>query len=123
MLLDMHDEERTCPQRESHIEIRATSLCMAMMSQNTNISGKNCVILFNRRREGEVSKLSLTAFTLRDTSLTHPDVELALTDLETKLYKHFQRIEIKGKRGRKVPVLLTPDMVTSMELLVKTRNN
>ncbi len=81
------------------------------------------VILFNRRREGEVSKMSLNAFILRDTSSTHPDVELALSDLEKSLCKHFQRIEIRGKRGRKVPILLTPDMVTSMELLVKTRRN
>ncbi|XP_056118313.1 uncharacterized protein LOC130095581 [Rhinichthys klamathensis goyatoka] len=81
------------------------------------------VILFNRRREGEVSKMSLNAFTLRDTSSTHPDVEFALSDLEKKLCKHFQRIEIRGKRGRKVPILLTPDMLTSMELLVKTRRN
>lgn len=65
------------------------------------------VILFNRRREGEVSKMSLNAFTLRDTSSTHPDVELALSDFEKKLCKHFQRIEIKGKSGRKVPILLT----------------
>ncbi|XP_013885514.1 uncharacterized protein LOC106533655 [Austrofundulus limnaeus] len=79
------------------------------------------VIIFNRRREGEVSKMSLNAFTLRDTSVTHPDVELALSELEKKLCKHFQRIEIRGKRGRKVPVLLTPDMVSSMELLVQNR--
>ncbi|XP_026223685.1 uncharacterized protein LOC113171757 isoform X1 [Anabas testudineus] len=81
------------------------------------------VILFNRRREGEVSKMSLNSFTLRDTSSTHPDVELALSDLEKKLCKHFQRIEIRGKRGRKVPILLTPDILTSMELLVKTRRS
>ncbi|XP_026234162.1 uncharacterized protein LOC113174397 isoform X2 [Anabas testudineus] len=81
------------------------------------------VILFNRRREGEVSKMSLNAFTLRDTSSTHPDVELALSDLEKKLCKHFQRIEIRGKHGRKVPILLTPDILTSMELLVKTRRS
>lgn len=81
------------------------------------------VILFNRRQEGEVSKMSLNAFILRDTSSTHPDVELTLSDLEKSLCKHFQRIEIRGKRGRKVPILLTPDMVTSMELLVKTRRN
>ncbi|KAL3971540.1 a disintegrin and metalloproteinase with thrombospondin motifs 2 [Sarotherodon galilaeus] len=81
------------------------------------------VIIFNRRREGEVSKMILNAFTLRDTSLTHPDVELALTDLEKKLCRHFQRIEIKGKRGRKVPILLTPDMMTSMDLLVNTRRD
>ncbi|XP_030580890.1 uncharacterized protein LOC115786506 [Archocentrus centrarchus] len=81
------------------------------------------VIIFNRRREGEVSKMPQNAFTLRDTSVTHPDVELALSELEKKLCKHFQRIEIKGKRGRKVPILLTPDMASSMELLVQNRHH
>ncbi|XP_034535193.1 uncharacterized protein LOC117809795 isoform X2 [Notolabrus celidotus] len=79
------------------------------------------IILFNRRREGEVSKMPLNAFTLRDTSSTHPDIELSLSELERKLCKHLQRIEIRGKRGRKVPILLTPDVLASMELLVKTR--
>ncbi|XP_022055392.2 leukocyte receptor cluster member 8 homolog isoform X2 [Acanthochromis polyacanthus] len=79
------------------------------------------VILFNRRREGEVSRMPLRAFEMRDTSPIHPDVEMALSDLEKKLCKHFQLIEIRGKRGRKVPVLLTSDMLASMELLVKTR--
>ncbi|XP_024121096.1 uncharacterized protein LOC112142076 isoform X1 [Oryzias melastigma] len=79
------------------------------------------IIIFNRRREGEVSKMYLHSFALRDTTQTHPDLELALTDLEKKLCNHFQRIEIRGKRGRKVPVLLTPEVVTSMEILVKTR--
>lgn len=78
------------------------------------------VILFNRRREGEVSKMSLNGFTLRNTSSFHPVIELALSDLDKKLCKHFQRIEIRGKRGRKVPILLTPDMLTSMQLIVKT---
>lgn len=79
-------------------------------------------IVFNRRREGEVSKMPVSSFTARQT-WSHPDVELALTDLEKKLCQHFQRIEIKGKRGRKVPLLLTPEMQASMELLVKTRND
>jgi hypothetical protein len=42
------------------------------------------------------------------------------SDLEKKLCKHFQQIEIRGKRDRKVPILLEPDMLASMELLVKT---
>ncbi|XP_078026445.1 uncharacterized protein LOC144464173 [Epinephelus lanceolatus] len=80
------------------------------------------LIIFNRRREGEVSKMSVSSFTARQT-WSHPDVELALTDLEKKLCEHFQRIEIRGKRGRKVPLLLTPEMQASMELLAKTRND
>lgn len=67
--------------------------------------------------------MPLSAFTLRDTSSTHPDVEVSLSELEKQLCKHFHRVEIRGKRGRKVPILLTPDMLESMELLVKTRSD
>lgn len=79
------------------------------------------VILFNRRREGEVSKMSLSAFILREKSDPHEDINEALSELERKLCQYFQRIEIRGKRGRKVPVLLTPEMLKSLELLVKKR--
>ncbi|KAK7877456.1 hypothetical protein WMY93_031796 [Mugilogobius chulae] len=79
------------------------------------------VILFNRRREGEVSIMTLHGFITRDSDPSNTDVDLALTELEKKLCNYFQRVEIRGKRGRKVPILLTPKMVTSMELLVKTR--
>ncbi|KAL7879682.1 hypothetical protein SRHO_G00019360 [Serrasalmus rhombeus] len=78
-------------------------------------------ILFNRRREGEVSKMALTSFASRSTDDLHEDVALALSELEKKLCHHFSRIEIRGKRGRKVPVLLTPTMQRNMELLKEKR--
>ncbi|KAG7509632.1 DNA polymerase epsilon catalytic subunit A [Solea senegalensis] len=46
------------------------------------------VILFNRRREGEVSKMTLSAFTLRENSAVHSDVALGLSELEQKLCQH-----------------------------------
>ncbi|XP_059215616.1 uncharacterized protein LOC131993639 [Centropristis striata] len=79
------------------------------------------VILFNRRREGEVSKMSLSVYLSRDLSETHEDVNLALTELEQKLCKHFVRITVVGKRGRKVPVLLTPLMKECLDTLVERR--
>ncbi|XP_068189836.1 uncharacterized protein [Antennarius striatus] len=81
------------------------------------------VILFNEISTGEVSKMLLNSFTLRDTSATCPDVELAVSEVEKKLYKHFQRIEIKFNHGRKIPILLTPMMVSSIDLLVQNRRN
>ncbi len=54
------------------------------------------VILLNRRREGEVSRMPLSVYISRDTSETHEDVNLALTSLEQKLCKHFVRITIVG---------------------------
>ncbi|KAI4799996.1 hypothetical protein KUCAC02_016534 [Chaenocephalus aceratus] len=80
------------------------------------------IMLFNRRREREVSKMHLSAFTLRDTSGVHSDLAGGLSELEQKLCKHFQRIEIRGKRNNKVPILLTPDMMSSMEALVAHRH-
>ncbi|KAJ4946547.1 hypothetical protein JOQ06_024212 [Pogonophryne albipinna] len=79
------------------------------------------VILFNRRREGEVSRMPVSAYLSRDLSETHEDVNLALTTLEQKLCKHFVRITIVGKRGRKVPVLLTPLIRESLHTLIKKR--
>ncbi len=78
-------------------------------------------IVFNRRRAGEVSKMRLKNFTERDTSPLHDDVSLGLTKFEKKLCEHFSRVEIRGKRGRKVAVLLTPGMVESLNLLINNR--
>lgn len=79
------------------------------------------VIVFNRRREGEVSKMSLNDFMLRNTFASNPDLYLALTKVEKKLCKYFERVEIRGKRDKKVPILLSPDMVSSIQMLVNYR--
>lgn len=78
-------------------------------------------ILFNRRRAGEVSRMHLSVYLSKDTSETHEDVNLALTALEQKLCKYFVRITIVGKRGRKVPVLLSPSMKESLDALTEKR--
>ncbi|XP_048846151.1 uncharacterized protein LOC125717126 isoform X22 [Brienomyrus brachyistius] len=79
------------------------------------------IILFNRRREGEVASMPLSAFLSRDTSDPHQDVDWALSEVERKLYRHFTRIVTRGKRGRPVPILLTPKMLCALELLAKQR--
>ncbi|KAM9699286.1 uncharacterized protein ACNS7B_008355 [Menidia menidia] len=79
------------------------------------------VILFNRRRAGEVSKMPLSAFLSLNPSHPQEDINEALSDLEKRLCQHFKRIEIRGKRGRKVPVLLTPAMQQSLNFLVNKR--
>ncbi|KAL7842719.1 hypothetical protein SRHO_G00244080 [Serrasalmus rhombeus] len=79
------------------------------------------IILFNRRREGEVSCMLLSAFLSRDSSDPHDDIDWALSEVEKKLCRHFSRIVIRGKRGRPVPILLTPKMLNAVELLVKNR--
>jgi hypothetical protein len=78
------------------------------------------LILFNRRRAGEVSKMKL-----EDYHGSHSTGDLAkdleMSPLERELCRHFKRIEIYGKRGRLVPVLLSKPMVDALELLLKSR--
>ncbi|XP_051802894.1 uncharacterized protein LOC110968623 isoform X9 [Acanthochromis polyacanthus] len=80
-------------------------------------------ITFNRRRAGEVSRMLLTAFRSRNKSMLHEDLAICLTPFERKMCEFFTRVEIRGKRGRMVPVLLKPSMVTAMELLADTRES
>ncbi|XP_051743094.1 uncharacterized protein LOC127508770 isoform X1 [Ctenopharyngodon idella] len=80
------------------------------------------IIVFNRRRAGEVSKMPLKAFKERDSTSLHDDVALGLSRFEQKLCRHFSRVEIRGKRGRKVAILLTPDVVDALLLLVSKRS-
>lgn len=79
------------------------------------------LILFNRRREGEVACMPLSSFLSRDTSAPHDDLDWALSEVEKKLCRHFTRIVVRGKRGRPVPILLTPKMMSTIELLVAQR--
>ncbi|XP_061528428.1 uncharacterized protein LOC133400140 isoform X2 [Phycodurus eques] len=79
------------------------------------------IILFNRPRAGEVSKIPLSAYLSSTQSDPQEDVNFALSDLEKRLFQHFWRIEIRGKADRKVPVLLTPVMHQTLDLLVRKR--
>ncbi|XP_041930278.1 uncharacterized protein LOC121694270 isoform X9 [Alosa sapidissima] len=79
------------------------------------------VMMFNRRRTGEVSKMPLSTYFAPNPVDLQEDVGMALSELEKKLCQHFRRLEIRGKRGRKVPVLLTPEMQRSLDLLVAKR--
>lgn len=80
------------------------------------------VIIFNRRRAGEVSKMTLECFRKRDQTELHDDIAVGLSPFEKKMSKHFSRVEIMGKKGRKVAILLNPDLVKAIQLLVDKRD-
>ncbi|XP_056611303.1 uncharacterized protein LOC130427704 isoform X2 [Triplophysa dalaica] len=81
------------------------------------------VIIFNRRRAGEVSKMTVECFMKRDQTELHEDIALSLSPFEQKMSKHFSRVEIMGKRGRKVAVLLNPEVVKAIQLIVDKRDS
>ncbi|KAK7485782.1 hypothetical protein BaRGS_00022963 [Batillaria attramentaria] len=77
------------------------------------------IILFNRRRSGEASKLKLEDLNQQPTH--DSDVLESLSDFEKKLCKRLSRIEIFGKRGRLVPILLAGKLKAALDLLVEKR--
>ncbi|XP_041943147.1 uncharacterized protein LOC121705894 isoform X6 [Alosa sapidissima] len=79
------------------------------------------VILFNRRREGEVARMTVNNFEDRDVSQLNDDISTGLTEVEKRLCKQFARVELRGKKGRKVAVILTPDMTANLSLLISKR--
>ena len=81
------------------------------------------VILFNRRRAGETERLLLNEYNKRSTdNLSVKDIADSLSAVEQVLCRTMSRVEIRGKRGRIVPVILTPQMVIAIDLLNSKRH-
>ena len=78
------------------------------------------VILFNRKRQGEVCKITVDDYKKKGKA-QNSDAELSLTDFERTLLKVFDRVEIRGKRGRTVPLLLTDEVTSWTDTLVAAR--
>ncbi|XP_077381013.1 uncharacterized protein LOC144020955 [Festucalex cinctus] len=92
------------------------------------------LILYNRRRECEVSKLSIVEYRARVTPQcpvpVPPGSPPALTPLEASLspferlvLSHLPRVGVQGKRGRIQPLILPPHCEPCLELLLQTRQD
>jgi len=79
------------------------------------------VILFNRKRQGEVSKVTVDDYKKKGKA-QNSDAALSLTDFERSLLNVLERVEIRGKKGRTVPLLLTEEVVSWIDVLVAARN-
>ncbi|KAM7010095.1 uncharacterized protein LKV04_001938 [Tautogolabrus adspersus] len=92
------------------------------------------LILYNRRRECEVSKLTIAEYHSRVTPQcpvpVPPGAPPALTPLEASLspferlvLPHLPRVGVQGKRGRVQPLILPPHCEPCLELLLQTRQD
>ena len=86
----------------------------------------NCVvlaqlILFNRRRSGEVSRMQVAHYMAKQTADYGAQFETILSGFEKKLCFIMPRVEIEGKRGRTVAVLFPQYLVNTIDLLLQTR--
>ena len=81
------------------------------------------IILFNRRRSGEVSRMKLNEYNKNtDGTRTISEQDLNLSQIERKCASTFSRFELTGKRGRTVPVLLTAQMKEAADMLQTCRH-
>jgi len=82
------------------------------------------LILLNRRRSGEASKLQLNHVeSLQSGTIMNDEVKKSLSKFELQLCKTYKRVEIRGKRGRKVPMLVSKPLEASLNLIIKVRSN
>ena len=92
----------------------------------TLAKGTLCLIsLFNRKRGGEVQRMKVADFEKGMTcgKPSNEDILQGLTESEKKLMNYFNRIEIRGKFNRTVPVLLTAQMVQCIKNVLHIRQN
>ncbi|XP_052795675.1 uncharacterized protein LOC128228411 [Mya arenaria] len=80
------------------------------------------LVMFNRKRGGEVEMMKVSDYNSRKaTSTPLKEIESVLSPVERMLCARFGRVEIRGKKGRTVPVLLLPVVQKSIDLLLKYR--
>ena len=77
-------------------------------------------ILFNRRRPGETSRLTVKTYTSRDQTLNSDIVE-KLSPMEKELCTSLGYVVVRGKRGMSVPVMLTERMRAALDQLIEAR--
>ena len=81
------------------------------------------IILFNKRRSEETSKLHVEVFQSRAklNSAGRPEFISLLTPLELELCKRLTLVQTPGKFRRTVPILMYSSDVRAIELSIKHR--
>ena len=79
------------------------------------------LVLFHRRRGGETQRMRLQAYVSRMDNPECPPQEVmdSLSTTEICLLKTLSRVEIRGKKGRTVPVLIPNKLKTNIDLLLQ----
>ena len=77
------------------------------------------MIIFNKRRGGEVSRMLLQTYNTRPNwkQSTNQEVLSSLKPLEQKLLDRVDLVQIPGKKNRKVPMLITADVKEAIDIL------
>lgn len=79
------------------------------------------VLVFNRKRIGEVQFLDIQTYERNYTATNQTECLNALSEFERKMSNHFKRVVVFGKGSRPVPILFTKKMQTYTEQLIHIR--
>lgn len=112
-----------------HLEEKSALLRQSLPDkpENYNEFAELClaqIIVFNRKRSGEAQRIRIKDL---EDGITEdeipPDSEVnnSLSKFEKELCSSHKRIDIRGKRGSKVSVILTDSMNRNLECLLKIR--
>ena len=107
--------------KEAHVALNASHNNATDWMDLSRIS-LALIILFNRRRQGEVSKMTISDFNQQHSG-NEEDVVNALSPFEKTLCTIFSKIEIIDKQGRTDSVILTDEIKTWLNRLVQTRTD
>ena len=79
------------------------------------------VILFNRRRVGEVAKMKVSDYESATVGDVQSDITEHLTELEKRLCHMLTRVQVVGKCGNHVPILLTSRFNSAFQMIISKR--
>ncbi|XP_061170557.1 uncharacterized protein LOC133179888 [Saccostrea echinata] len=81
------------------------------------------IILFNKRRSSEVSKLLCASYENRQNweETMNEEIASGLKPMEKILLKRLHMVETQGKQNKRCPVLLTETMIIALDCLMKHR--
>jgi len=93
--------------------------------RNLATSTLSRLLLFNRRRSGEPAKITISDFQAKVGGIEkmNEEIKSSLSSFELQLCSSLKRVEIRGKRGRKVPLIFTADMERAVGLLISLRKS
>lgn len=106
-------------------------ICIAKISSGTTLEKLAAIrstaelllcqlTIFNYRRQGETSKLTVDHFkSAKKISNTVALDSLSLA--ERQMSERMRRVEVKGKKGKIVPVMFTDDMTSALEKMIEAR--
>ncbi|XP_059367596.1 uncharacterized protein LOC132106022 [Carassius carassius] len=79
------------------------------------------IIVFNKKREVEASRLTLETYLKADTGPVNKDIYETLSPVEKQMSHRLTRLVTHGKTGRKVSILLLERTKASLDFLVEKR--